>query len=225
MGTREQSKHLMIAARQGKLEGETGARTLVSELLKMQVDLDFNEKPFFRPAMWEATWKNHEAIVKLLVEKGAQVNYADYEGRTALHEAAYYGHTNLVEYLLDKNAEIDCEDMHGQTPLFRAVQGSRHDVVSLLVQRGAKTNRLDGEGVTIQHVSAFNGEPHMAWWLYYKGAWKNRFGIQAPDKPKEEEKKEDDGAASKKRGSNKGEEGEKKEGEDQPQEGAEKEDP
>lgn len=188
MGTREQNKKLIISARQGKLEGETGCRTLVSELLKMACDLDFNEKPFFRPAMWEAAWKNHEPIVKLLIEKGAQVNFADYEGRTALHEAAYYGHMNIVEYLLEKNAEIDAEDNHGQTPLFRAVQGGRHDVVSMLVDRGAKTNLLDGDEVTVTHVSAFNGEPHMSWWLYYKGAWKNRYEKPAPAVPKPAEK-------------------------------------
>lgn len=190
MGTREQNKKLIIAARQGKLEGETGCRTLVSELLKMACDLDFNEKPYFRPAMWEAAWKNHEPVVKLLVEKNAQVNYADYEGRTALHEACYYGHQGIVEYLLANKAEIDIEDTNGQTPLFRAVQGGRHDIVSLLVDRGAKTNLLDTDEVTVQHCAAFNGEPHMAWWLYYKGSWKNRYekppSITSPEPKKKE---------------------------------------
>jgi len=191
MGTREQNKKLIIAARQGKNEGETGCKVLVSELLKMSCDLDFNEKPFFRPAMWEAAWKNHEPIVKLLVEKNANVNYQDYEGRTALHEAAYYGHQNIVEYLLANKAEIDIEDSHGQTPLFRAVAGGRHDVVSLLVDRGAKTNLLDNDEVTVQHCSAFNGDPFMSWWLYYKGSWKNRYeqpqaAQEAPKAKKEE---------------------------------------
>jgi len=194
MGTREQNKKLIIAARQGKLEGETGCRVLVSELLKMACDLDFVEKPFFRPAMWEAAWKNHEAIVKLLVEKGAAVNFADCEGRTALHEVCYYGHMGLCEYLLEKGAEIDKLDKNGQTPLFRAVTGGRHDIVSLLVDKGAKTNLLDSDEVTIQHCSAFLGEPHMSWWLYYKGSWQNRYekppAEKAPE-PKKDEKKEE----------------------------------
>lgn len=205
MGTREQNKKLLTAARQGKLEGETGCKTLVSELIKMACDLDFNEKPFFRPAMWEAAWKNHEPIVKLLVEKGAQVNFQDFEGRTALHEACYYGHQNIVEYLLANKAEIDKEDYNGQTPLFRAVQGGRHDIVSLLVDRGAKTNLLDSDEVTVQHCSAFTGEPQMAWWLFYKGSWKNRYDKPAPaPTPKSPEKKKE------------GEEGAKEGGDDAP---------
>ena len=27
----------------------------------MHIDLDYNERPFFRSALWEATWRNHEA--------------------------------------------------------------------------------------------------------------------------------------------------------------------
>lgn len=191
MGTRDQSKKLIGKARQGKLEGEEGCRPLITELIKMAVDLDYTEPPYFRTAMWEAAWKNHELIVKLLVEKGAQVNFADYEGRTALHEACYYGHMGVAEYLLEKGATIDVEDNYGQTPLFRAVQGGRHDIVSMLVDRGAKTNLVDGDEVTVQHCSAFNGEPQMSWWLYYKGAWRNRYEkpqpVKSPEKEKEKE--------------------------------------
>jgi len=180
----ESNKKLITAARQGKLDGEAGGKFLVNEIVKIQGDLDFNEKPYYRSALWEATWKNNEAFVRLLVDKGSSVNLADYEGRTPLHEAAYYGHDNLVDLFLEKGANIDALDEYGQSALFRAVEGGREDVVRLLVDKGAKTNLLDHDEVTVQHMSSFSGKPRMAWWLFYKGAWKNRFSKAQDDTKK-----------------------------------------
>lgn len=186
MSTKEQSKLIVVMARKGRVDGDPGLRSLLAEAVKMQLDLNFNEKPYFRSALWEATWKNHEAAVKLLAEKGAAVDFKDYQGRTPLHEAAYYGHINLVEFFLDKGHPIDVLDNFNQTPLFRAVEGGRHDVVELLIKRKAQTNLLDGDDVTVQHMAAFQGLPSMSQWLLYKGAWKNRFAMTDEcNKPRE----------------------------------------
>jgi hypothetical protein len=185
MSTKEQSRMIIKLARQGKLDGETGCRLLINEAVKIQLDLDFNEKPFFRSALWEATWRNHEAIAKLLIDKGATVAFADYQGRTPLHEAAYYGHLNLIEYFIEKGHPVNVIDNFGQTPVFRAVEGHRHDVVKALVKHKAATNTLDTHEVTAQHCAAFQGLPAMSDWLLYHGSWKNRFMVDDVSKRKE----------------------------------------
>eukprot|EP00930_Biecheleria_cincta_P058134 TRINITY_DN43987_c0_g1_i1.p1 TRINITY_DN43987_c0_g1~~TRINITY_DN43987_c0_g1_i1.p1 ORF type:complete len:225 (+),score=51.42 TRINITY_DN43987_c0_g1_i1:59-733(+) len=184
MASRDDKIKLIRYARQGKLEGEGCFRQMLAEFVKVgttgpgrQYGLDYCDKPFYRPALWEATWKNHEAIVKLLAEKNATIDVADYQNRTPLHEAAYYGYQNLVEYLLEKGHPIDPVDDFGQTPLFRAVDAGRSEIVELLVKRNAQTNLLDGLGTTVQHAASFHGMPDMAEWLLYKGAYKNRFSI------------------------------------------------
>lgn len=179
-GVREK-KELLQAARKGKVEeGKQLIQSLVLAGFQgpgKDEGMDYCEKPFFRSALWEATWKNCEPIVKLLVEKGATVDYADYQGRTPLHEAAYYGHQNLVEFLLDKGHPIDAVDQNQQTPLFRAAEAGRYEIVELLVKRGAHTGMLDSHGASCQHLAAFYGCPDMATWLLYKGSWKNQFSI------------------------------------------------
>lgn len=147
----------------------------IDEILTNKSDIDYCEAPYKRTALWEASWKNHEAIVRLLHSKGASISHADHQGRTPLHEAAYYGHLNLLQFLIDNGHPIDCADLFGQTPLFRAVEGGRHDAVRLLVQNGAHTNGLDAHGVTVQHVAAFGGEPLLAQYLLHKGAYRHRF--------------------------------------------------
>lgn len=178
MATKEQSQLIIKLARNGPFEGETGLKSTVIEALKMSADLDYTMKPYFRTALWEATWKNYEHIVKFLVEKGASVNCPDYQQRTPLHEAAYYGHLNLVEYLLEKGAELEATDSFGQTPLFRAVDAGRHDVVKFLTYKGAKTNKVDSDHCTVQHLASFQGFPCMSDWLLYHGSWRNRFALE-----------------------------------------------
>jgi len=169
---------IITLARKGRLDGEQGLKAQLQEAVKMQLDLNYNEKPYYRSALWEATWKNHEACAKLLVEKGAQVDFKDYQDRTPLHEAAFYGHLNLVEFLVEKGHPVDCMDVFGQTPLFRAVEAGRHEVVEVLVRKKASTNLIDSHDVSAQHLAAFAGQPGMSEWLLYKGSWKNRFAIE-----------------------------------------------
>jgi len=152
-------------------------RELLSEIAEYKLSLEFCEKPFYRTALWEATWKNHEGIVKLLAAKGANIAAPDYQGRTPLHEAAYYGHENLVDFFIDKGHPIDCVDCFGQTALFRASEAGRTEVVKLLIERGANANILDCDNVTAQHVSAFQGRLRLAEYLRFKGAFRNRCAI------------------------------------------------
>lgn len=175
---------MIYLARRGWLEGETGFRNKLTELNKAGVQgpgvdygLDFNERPYGRTALWEATWKNHETIVRLLLEKNATIDFADYQGRTPLHEAAFYGYRNLVELFLEKGHPMDSLDKFGHTPLFRAAEAGREEIVELLVERKAQINRIDQDGTTVQHIAAFNGEPQMSDWLLYRGSYNNRFHL------------------------------------------------
>lgn len=186
MASSDDKRRLIKLARKGKVDGDDGFRARLAELNKAGISgpghdygLDYSDKPFYRSALWEATWKNHEVIVKLLVEKGATVDFGDYQGRTPLHEAAYYGHRSLVEFFLEKGHPVDPLDNFGMTPLFRAVEAGRDEVIELLISRKAQINLLDSDHCTVQHLAAFQGLPDVSEWLLYKGSWKNRFTIES----------------------------------------------
>jgi hypothetical protein len=59
----------------------------------------------------------HEAAVRLLLEKGADVNAKFNIGATALHQAAGGGHKAVVETLL--GAHVSAKDKNGRTALGR----------------------------------------------------------------------------------------------------------
>ena len=71
-------------------------------------------------------------MVKLLLEKGADPNFDDEEGRTPLWWAAKNGYEAVVELLLEKDAGPSFEDEGGRTPLHRAAQNGHETVMKLL---------------------------------------------------------------------------------------------
>lgn len=113
-------------------------------------------------------------IVRLLVEKGAEVNRP---GWTPLHYAATSGNLDLLRYLLDRNAYIDAQSPNRSTPLMMAARQDRIDAVHLLVEAGADpTPRNDAGRNAADYLSA-NGKPEEARWMRERAAeFARRYG-------------------------------------------------
>jgi hypothetical protein len=80
-----------------------------------------------------AAWRGNEAMVRLLVEKGAAVKTKDKYGKTVLHWAAWRGREAVVRLLVDLGADLEAKDNNGDTALYWAAQGGNEAVVWLLV--------------------------------------------------------------------------------------------
>jgi uncharacterized protein len=92
------------------------------------------------------------AVVKLLVERGSDVNAVNDIGETPMHGAAFRGANPIVEYLAEKGATLDRRDTRGWTPLFIANGLSYGDVFKLqpqtaeLLMKMMKARGLSTEG-------------------------------------------------------------------------------
>ena len=81
----------------------------------------------FGSPLHNAAQEGRADIVALLIEKGADVNAKNNEGRTPLHEAVWFGSPNIVNLLLKKGADPLVEDDFGRTPLIMAQEkGNEH---------------------------------------------------------------------------------------------------
>jgi hypothetical protein len=97
------------------------------------------------PLSWAAE-NGHEAVVKLLLEKGADLESKDNNGRTPLSWAAENGHEAVVKLLLEKGADLESKDEYnGQTPLSWAAENGHEAVVKLLLEKGADLESKDKE--------------------------------------------------------------------------------
>ncbi|MEN6333061.1 MAG: serpin family protein [Phycisphaerales bacterium] len=107
-------------------------------------------------------------MVKLLVDKGADVKAVDSGGGTPLHEAAGAGREEIVRFLVDKGADVNAVDSDGGTPLSDAAGWGSDGVVRFLLEKGART---DGDiGATAVHQAAEFGHPAVLRLLIARGA-------------------------------------------------------
>ncbi|BAA89654.1 gp29 [Wolbachia phage WO] len=87
--------------------------------------------------------------VKLLVEKGANVNAADVEGYTALHLAVTEKRLEIVRELIKSGADINAAEYGNKcTPLHLACMVGKVEIVKELVEAGAEIEQADTFGMT-----------------------------------------------------------------------------
>ncbi|HEX8492252.1 MAG TPA: ankyrin repeat domain-containing protein [Pyrinomonadaceae bacterium] len=89
--------------------------------------------------LWEAARKGDAAVVKALLDKGADVNAKFRYGATALSYAADKGHFEVVKILLERGADVNVRDtFYNATPLQWATEKSHTAIVKALLDKGAE---------------------------------------------------------------------------------------
>jgi ankyrin repeat protein len=101
--------------------------------------VDVNEKFFTWEALQIAANQNQFAVVKLLVERGADLNYKHpITKMTALQFAAYGNNQEMIKYLVSKGADINSK-MRGNVSIVRAIRDEGNmKMVEFLLANGAK---------------------------------------------------------------------------------------
>ena len=122
--------------------GHMGIVKLLLETGK--VDVDSKDNQGHTPLSWASRrWGGHEAVVKLLLEKGADVHLRAEYRQTPLSLAAEQGHEAVAKLLLEKGADVDSNNINSQTPLSFAATNGHEAVVKLLLEKGANVDSKD----------------------------------------------------------------------------------
>jgi ankyrin repeat protein len=156
------AKALYAAIRAGN---HRSAAELLSGDKELVSALDHHgETPLMQAAVYSDT-----AMVKLLLEHGADVNRASRNGATALLRAA--GDFDKSKLLLARGAKVDAKSNLGRTPLLvaAAFPGNAR-TVRLLLARGAKVNDQDQFGDTCLTSASKRGDAEMVKVLIEAGA-------------------------------------------------------
>ncbi|KAG4270013.1 hypothetical protein FPRO04_11845 [Fusarium proliferatum] len=149
-------RHLHIAAYFGLAE-------LVEYLLDMGAAVDIADRTGRTPLSY-ASEQGHEAIMVVLLERGAKVDSQDGEivpkwhyenenaGRTPLSFATEQGHEAAVHILIANGASASVRSKSGRTPLSYAVEDKRESLVRLFLETEPEDISIEvGRAVDNEH--------------------------------------------------------------------------
>ena len=118
------------------------------------IDLEQRSPVTGLTALLLAAETGHLSIVELLLNRGADIDATDEQGRTALFLATERGHVDIVSLLLEKGCDTEVtDDLHGQTPLLRCASSGYTDMCAVLLDHGADPFYQDMEGRTAHDLA------------------------------------------------------------------------
>lgn len=100
-------------------------------------------------------------VVKLLLEKGAELKHRTILGETPVHLAAKSNQLQVLKYFVEELKQpLDAVTLQNETPLWLACATGALNTVKYLVENGACLNSSDKDGVTPSEVAKQSG--HLA---------------------------------------------------------------
>ena len=100
-----------------------------------------------------AAFEGQEAMVRMLLKRGATVNLQDSLGLTALMAAAALGHTTIVQALLNAKADSLLQTKRGKTALMMAEQ-HKHTATAQLLRQHTKRQTAEAEAAVVHAAAA-----------------------------------------------------------------------
>ena len=101
--------------------------------------------------------RDYEGIVRLLLEKKADVHIVNVGGATPLHTAAAFrADPSAIEILIQAGADVNLKtpaSYGGWTPLHGAAARNSSDIVAVLLKHGADPTAKDARGLTALQVA------------------------------------------------------------------------
>lgn len=123
-----------------------GSLETMKLLLDKRGDVNAKNKRRSTPLHWAIP---NEAKVRMLLDRGAEVNSAQIDGRTPLYNAASAANSDaILNLLLVRGADPNRATANGQTPLMTAAGHGGVEAMRMLIAAKANVNARNGAGAT-----------------------------------------------------------------------------
>jgi ankyrin repeat protein len=154
-------QEIIVAAEAGNLEGVTKALEAGANPSAMGPNSG---------ALHCAAFNGHEAVVELLLAKGAEVEIKDTQSYYPLHLSVSRGHVSITEKLIAAGANLEVITSQNGTPLHIAAASNHANALAVLIKEGANLEAKDVNGLTPLAAAASLGNLDVVRLLIEKGA-------------------------------------------------------
>ncbi|GFF23322.1 NACHT nucleoside triphosphatase [Aspergillus udagawae] len=127
-------------------------------------------------ALQAASFRGHEKVVQMLLDRGADVNAQGGRFGNALQAASFRGHEKVVQMLLDQGADVNAHGGLYGNALQAASYKGHEKVVQMLLDRGDDVNAQDREFRNALQAASFGGHEKVVQMLLDQGANVNAQG-------------------------------------------------
>jgi ankyrin repeat protein len=117
-----------------------------------------------------ASEKNDIALVRRLLDMGADVNVKDDYGWNALMMASTYEDLDIARMLIDRGIDVNAKNNNGYNALMYASSNGHENIVRLLLDNGADVNGKNIDGETALMMASMHGDIEIIRMLLDKGA-------------------------------------------------------
>ena len=145
-------------------------------LLKNGADVNRWVKGKYGHVLQEASFGGHEAIAKVLIENGADVNAQGGHYGNALHTASYRGYVAIEKLLIENGADVNAQGGHYGNALQAASYKGYVAIAKLLIENGADVNAQGGHYGNSLQAASYKGYVAIAELLIENGANVNAQG-------------------------------------------------
>lgn len=111
-----------------------------------------------------------DAVLRLLLDQGSDIEARDSNSGTALHYATAMGNVEMAKLLVSQGANIEARDHENSTALHFAASTGNVVMTKLLLDHGAKIAYEDNETYPALHVAAWAGHVEVVKLLLDRGA-------------------------------------------------------
>lgn len=94
--------------------------------------------------------------IKILLEKGADINDVDNHKHIPICFACLKGFDQIVELLIKRGSKLNCHCKDGRTPLYSACELGFKKIVEMLIVNGADVDEIHTKRKALQHIPCNN---------------------------------------------------------------------
>lgn len=114
-------------------------------------------------------WEGKPDLMRLFVERGADINKLNANGESAIALAAWRGNLDAVKWLLERGAKINAPRRQWSA-LHYAVFAGHAEMAEFLLAQGADINAQSTNGSSVLMMAVYEGHQQLARQLIEKGA-------------------------------------------------------